>query len=641
MRRRIEDLLGQHRGQGQGRDDRGYMHQINDARNVGVVHKEGMQDEVIIPNWSPTRETRWNLGGHPRHQRTEEDIGRTSRKDVGKGNDVGVRQGTSRRCGSQEKDGMHSGRISRCRKRSHPDNKSSEPGLFRNDRSRSPGRIRRKKHKWNNDKGEDNSFNLGYVNQTAPGRMNLSLADIGANARKYTKGNKNVHGRMPSGTEGFNRVTATSPEPVDTEERIKSSSTAEKEDLASLILRTVCVDYPGEVHLANLRKTLHQKKIIIFSNTKTLYDFLKAYDNVFEIEGDTDRDERAIEDGEVEETAAEDTFLVTGHPNLLLCQQHSKKAGSCTQDCRGLHVCKYLVLSECTMQEQGKTCIFGHDMNTEHNKEVLRKSLLHKFETKIEFDVLCSLRYRNSTTVPTTCNYYNKPNGCNKDECGFLHLCSKFLHGTCSAPYMCNLSHDMANQPLRCLRRYGISPSNGHEKEVVVKTLKSIATKDNHPVNHGRQVQCSAGTQGRLADGYNKTTPTPNKRYQVTRYFALSGFSKSEKMKVPEKLTTARNQTGQIPVEAEERHGEKEEVSLKNSSTGVWTWSWKSPGGTWSDVSDSQIFEDRYKEYMQARTRSFVINGKMCEVDFATGTGIMDKEVALCFKRVRKSQGQE
>ncbi|XP_046575463.1 uncharacterized protein LOC124283446 isoform X5 [Haliotis rubra] len=441
---------------------------------------------------------------------------------------------------------------------------------------------------------------------------------------------------MTSATRG---VTTASVEPVDSEERLKSSSTAEKEDLASLILRTVCVDYPGEVNLANLRKTLHQKKIINFSNTHTLYDFLKSYDNVFEIEGDTDRDERMIEDGEVEETAAEDKFLVTGHPNLLLCQQHSKKAGSCMQDCRSLHICKYFLLSKCTMQEQRKTCIFGHDMNTEHNKEVMRKSLLHTFKTKFEIDVLRSLRYRNSTTVPAICNYYNKPKGCNNAECGFMHVCSKFLHGTCSASYMCNYSHDiMANRPLHCLQRYGISPSNDHETEVVVKTLKSIATKKNNPVDQGRQVQSSTETQrGMFAGGYNKNIAKPNKRYQVARYFPTVGFSTSGEMKVSEKLTKARNQNKQLQLEAKERQEEKEqEVSLRNSSTGVWTWSWMSPEGAWSDVTDSQIFEARYREYMQARKRSFVINGKKCEVDFATKTGVSDGEVALRFKRVRK-----
>ncbi|XP_046575460.1 uncharacterized protein LOC124283446 isoform X2 [Haliotis rubra] len=643
---------GQGRGQGRGlgHDDLRYMLQIHDVgvsdvghaldtdRRVEVVHRD-IQDEVIIPNRSPTREA----SGHPLDKRTVEDIGRTSRKDIGKGNDADFRfNETSKRYGSQENHRMHLVRMRRSRKRLHPDNKSSGPSFFRNDRSRSPDRVRRKKHKLNVDKGEDNSTNQGYHNQREPARRNLPPAEIGANMRKYIKVNENVQDRMQSGTQRYtNCVTTTSVEPLDSEERLKSSSTAEKEDLASLILRTVCVDYPGITDLANLRKTLHQKKIINFSNTQTLYEFLKPYDNVFEIVGDIDRDERMIEDGEVEETAAEDKFLVTGHPNLLLCQQHSKKAGSCMQDCRSLHICKYFLLSKCTMQEQRKTCIFGHDMNTEHNKEVMRKSLLHKFKDLIEIDVLRSLRYRNSTTVPAICNYYNKPKGCNNAECGFMHVCSKFLHGTCSASYMCNFSHDiMAIQPLHCLQRYGISPSKHDEKEVVVKTLKSIATKKNHPVDQGRQVQSSTETQrGMFAGGYNKTIAKPNKRYQVARYFSAIGFSTSGEMKVSEKLTKARNQNEQLQLEVKERQEEKEkEINLRNSSTGVWTWSWMSPKGAWSDVTDSQIFEARYREYMQVRKRSFVINGKKCEVDFATKTGVIDGEVALRFKRDRKPE---
>ncbi|XP_067683645.1 uncharacterized protein [Haliotis asinina] len=610
----------------------GVGHELNTARRVEVVHKS-TQDEIIIPNRSPTRVTGWTLSGHSLDAYAEE-IGRNSRLDMDKGNDAEVKfLETTNRSGSQENDMMHS--VSASRKRIHPANESRGQSLFRNSRSRSPDRTRIKKHKLNVDIEGDTK--QGYHNQREPFRRNLSPAQIVTNMGKYIKENKNVYDRMQFGTQRNNCVATTSAEPVDSEERIKSSSTAEKENLASLILRTVCVDYPGKVDLANLRKTLHQKKIINFSNTQTLYDFLTHYDNVFEIEGDTDRDDTAIEDGEVEETVAEDKFLVTGHPNLLLCQQHSRKAGSCTQDCRSLHICKYFVLSKCTMQEQGKTCIFGHDMDTEHNKEVLRKSLLHTFKTEIEIEVLRSLRYRNSTTVPAICNYYNKLKGCNNAECGFMHTCVNFLHGSCSAPYRCNYSHDIvANQPLHCLRRYGIRPSNYYETEIVVKTLKSIATKQNHQVEHNRQVQCSTGTQGMFTDGYNKEIPKPNNRHEVASYSANTGCSTRGKIKVSEKLTTASNQTGQIQMEAKERQEEKEEeVSLRNSST-VWTWSWKSPEGTWSDVTDSQIFEDRYKEYMQARKRSFVINGKMCEVDFATKTGVIDGEDVLSFKRVRK-----
>ncbi|XP_048244632.1 uncharacterized protein LOC124133113 [Haliotis rufescens] len=528
---------GRGQGRGRGRDlrfiytshfvgEREVGHAPDNARRVEVVHRDIQdQEQVVMSHGSPTRETGWRHYGHPRDI---QDIGRNSRKDTVEEQDTDIRfserslkyrhsDRNSRSC-SHEQNGLPGVRVSRSRKRHPSSDDSKGSGIFRDPHgSRSSDGLRRMKYKQNIDERVDHSNNTGYHKPHELFRRDLSPAELGSKKkRKLKKRNENgniddrmkecndsrVNHDMTTVTLGENTGMA---KPVDSEEKLKSSSTTEKEDLASLILRTVCVDFPGKVDLASLRKALHQKRYINFSNSQTLYGFLKHYDNVFKIEGNTDREEGMIEDGEVEDTFAEDKFYVTGHPNLLLCLQHSKRVGSCKQDCGSLHVCKYFMLNKCDMQEQGKKCIFGHDMYTEHNKEVMRKSLLQTFKTEIEIDVLRFLRYRNSTTVPGICNYYNKPMGCNKAECGFLHVCEAFLHGTCSTSYRCNHSHDVgANQPLHCLRRIGINPTNDEEKELVVKTLKAIAINKNHSVNQGRNAQASTDIHQLSTGGYNK-----------------------------------------------------------------------------------------------------------------------------------------
>lgn len=615
-------------------------HAPDNARRVEVVHRNIQdQGQVVMSHGSPTRETGWRHNGHPRDI---QDIGRNSRKDTVEVQDTDIRfsetfnlkyrhsahsDRNSRSC-SHEKNGLQGVRVSRSRKRHPSSDDSTGQGIFRDShRSMSSDGLRRMKYKRKIDERVDHLNNTGYHKAQELFRGDLSPAELGSEKKQKLK-KRNENGNIDDRMQEYNdsrvdhdMTTVTlgentdmaKPVTVDTEEKLKSSSITEKEDLASLILRTVCVDFPGKVDLASLRKALHQKRYINFSNSQTLYGFLKHYDNVFKIEGNTDREEGIIEDGEVEDTFAEDKFYVTGHPNLLLCLQHSKRVGSCKKDCGSLHVCKYFMLDKCDMQEQGKKCIFGHDMNTEHNKEVMRKSLLQTFKTEIEIDVLRSLRYRNSTTVPGICNYYNKPMGCNRAECGFLHVCEAFLHGTCSTSYSCNQSHDVgANQPLHCLRRIGINPTNDNEKELVVETLKAIAIKKNHSVNQGRNAQASTDIHHLSTGGYNKDMAKTNNVAQVSRYFSSTATGPTETKKVSEKPSEASDEDGQLRVEVEDEEEEKEpEEDLSTSCAGDWTWSWKHPRGTLCDVTDSHAYEQSYRKYIQARKKSFLINGQM------------------------------
>ncbi|XP_063073641.1 protein mono-ADP-ribosyltransferase PARP12-like isoform X2 [Engraulis encrasicolus] len=142
---------------------------------------------------------------------------------------------------------------------------------------------------------------------------------------------------------------------------------------------------------------------------------------------------------------------VLAKTSLRLC-----KVTDCS-GCKDLHLCKFYLQGECNRRQ----CRYGHDLNSDHNAEVLSDHQLEKFN-RAEIRQLLLQNDTPHSLLPPICSKYNRGEGeygqCeDKDECSRLHVCEGFMRHTCDAD-ACGRSHDLFEpQPVRVLRERGVS----------------------------------------------------------------------------------------------------------------------------------------------------------------------------------------
>ncbi|KAM9402304.1 protein mono-ADP-ribosyltransferase PARP12-like isoform 2-T2 [Salvelinus alpinus] len=122
-------------------------------------------------------------------------------------------------------------------------------------------------------------------------------------------------------------------------------------------------------------------------------------------------------------------------------------------------------LSRCAMETKAllrklrRTCRFGHDLNSEHNSRVLRE---YKLETLSRQEIRQLLLQNDNSLLPPVCSSYNKGAGpygnCPDQEgCTRLHVCDRYIRGTCSSGADCNRCHDFFEpHPQRTLQQRGV-----------------------------------------------------------------------------------------------------------------------------------------------------------------------------------------
>ncbi|XP_052316350.1 msx2-interacting protein-like isoform X3 [Oncorhynchus keta] len=107
----------------------------------------------------------------------------------------------------------------------------------------------------------------------------------------------------------------------------------------------------------------------------------------------------------------------------------------------------------------GRTCRFGHDLHSEHNSIILRE---HKLETLSRQELRQLLLQNDNSLLPPVCYSYNKGTGqygnCPDQEgCRRLHVCDRYIRGTCSSGANCNRCHDFFEpHPRRTLQQRGV-----------------------------------------------------------------------------------------------------------------------------------------------------------------------------------------
>ncbi|CAL4096956.1 unnamed protein product [Meganyctiphanes norvegica] len=158
-------------------------------------------------------------------------------------------------------------------------------------------------------------------------------------------------------------------------------------------------------------------------------------------------------------------------PKIKLCADYQTPKGcNSVGTCRQLHLCRYIILSNCRM---GNKCQFGHSWETNQNKATLTHFLLNN----VDRNILPGL-VKKSVGVgltPRICYYYNKGT-CRKNDthCNDLHICYIFANnaGICKKDG-CSLHHNiMAPHCKVMLEKYGIS-TNDSPRDLLLKITES------------------------------------------------------------------------------------------------------------------------------------------------------------------------
>ncbi|XP_038852462.1 extensin-like [Salvelinus namaycush] len=144
--------------------------------------------------------------------------------------------------------------------------------------------------------------------------------------------------------------------------------------------------------------------------------------------------------------------LIFAKTKMRLCRD--KECNGCSN----LHLCIFYLYGTCRFNE-GQRCRFCHELTSEYNIRVLREHHLEKLDKR----ELCMLLLQNDNTLlPPVCFTYNKGSGeygyCpDKESCRRLHVCERYIRGTCAADVNCGRSHDFNEpHPLNTLQQRGV-----------------------------------------------------------------------------------------------------------------------------------------------------------------------------------------
>eukprot|EP00063_Salmo_salar_P088809 XP_014063644.1 PREDICTED: poly [ADP-ribose] polymerase 12-like [Salmo salar] len=196
-------------------------------------------------------------------------------------------------------------------------------------------------------------------------------------------------------------------------------------DSTALIYKVLCA-HNGSFELGELR-----------ANISTIEDDLES------VLGNQEMFTRAVSKG---------NKLIVAQTKMRLC-----RAKGCT-GCSNLHLCKFYLYGTCPSNER-QGCRLCHELTSEHNIRVLREHHLEELDRK----ELCTLLLQNDNALlPPVCFTYNKGIGeygyCpDKESCRRLHVCERYIRGTCAAEVDCDRSHDFYEpHPLNTLQQRGV-----------------------------------------------------------------------------------------------------------------------------------------------------------------------------------------
>ena len=149
--------------------------------------------------------------------------------------------------------------------------------------------------------------------------------------------------------------------------------------------------------------------------------------------------------------------FVEAKSSLKLCERFMFPStnGRCDQRlCDKLHICPRFLEESCIL---GERCKKPHSFDScatknlliQHNLESLSSGELRKlFQIALKEH---KMRYTASISDPRVCVYYRKDAVTCKagDKCQFLHVCEKYIKGSCKSEAECGLSHNVKTRHVR------------------------------------------------------------------------------------------------------------------------------------------------------------------------------------------------
>jgi len=173
---------------------------------------------------------------------------------------------------------------------------------------------------------------------------------------------------------------------------------------------------------------------------RQMFDILRNYPNNFTFSKNESNDED----------------IVGAITKLSLCKEHCSKYSTCPglPICNGLHVCKFYLLSNsCRFSKSNSSCVYGHDLTSQHNKYLLNQNLMDHLTINELRYLFRTIKSRSKTTLPNICKFYNVSSGCRSDEngkgCPYIHICRHYILDQCRFGKNCKRNHNVNHQQVR------------------------------------------------------------------------------------------------------------------------------------------------------------------------------------------------
>ncbi|XP_060079962.1 protein mono-ADP-ribosyltransferase PARP12-like [Ylistrum balloti] len=188
---------------------------------------------------------------------------------------------------------------------------------------------------------------------------------------------------------------------------------------------------------------------------------------------------------------------------LALCSEHCTRKTACMgfPVCDKLHICKFYLLSNsCRFSKiQEGTCMFGHDLTTQHNRAALQQHWLAHLTVQELRYLFQSTESRNESTLPHICKFYNVgAAGCRNltqgVPCPYLHICRHYVISQCKFGQGCKRNHDINHAQVReILAKHGINLKRA-PKEILADLRESVLSSKDLQDNMSQSSQSSSST---------------------------------------------------------------------------------------------------------------------------------------------------
>ena len=112
----------------------------------------------------------------------------------------------------------------------------------------------------------------------------------------------------------------------------------------------------------------------------------------------------------------------------------SKPSGCENLNCNSFHICRNFVRGNC----RRRYCSLPHNFSSPENKKLKEKYKLEDFN---DSDIIVLLNWK----FGRLCHNYIYKDGCNEDECPYLHFCKNFFFNKCNKGDNCTFNHSFGD----------------------------------------------------------------------------------------------------------------------------------------------------------------------------------------------------